>query len=35
MADLKKLYNAILNGDADTAVAITRDAIGQNAERDR
>ena len=29
MADLKKLYDAILNGDAKTAVAITKEAIDE------
>ena len=29
MADLKKLYDAVLNGDAKTAVAITREAIDE------
>ena len=27
MADLKKLYDAVLNGDAKTAVAVTKEAI--------
>jgi 5-methyltetrahydrofolate--homocysteine methyltransferase len=32
MADLKKLYDAILNGDAKTAVAITREAIDEEID---
>jgi corrinoid protein of di/trimethylamine methyltransferase len=32
MADLKKLYDAVLNGDAKTAVTITRDAIDENVD---
>ena len=30
MADLTKLYDAILNGDAKTAVAVTKEAIAEN-----
>ncbi|MGC8640759.1 MAG: corrinoid protein [Isosphaeraceae bacterium] len=32
MADLKKLYDAVLNGDAKTAAAVTRDAIAENID---
>jgi 5-methyltetrahydrofolate--homocysteine methyltransferase len=32
MADLKKLYDAVLNGDAKTAVAITREAIDEKVD---
>ena len=32
MADLKKLYDAVLNGDAKTAVAITREAIAEKMD---
>jgi len=32
MADLQKLYDAVLNGDAKTAVAVTRDAIAENID---
>ena len=32
MADLQKLYDAVLNGDAKTAVAITREAIAENID---
>jgi len=32
MADLQKLYDAVLNGDAKTAVAITREAIAENLD---
>jgi len=32
MADLKKLYDAILIGDAKTAVALTREAITENID---
>jgi len=32
MADLKKLYDAVLNGDAKTAVAITREAIEEKMD---
>ena len=30
MADLTKLYDAILNGDAKTAVAVTKEALAEN-----
>jgi len=30
MSDLSKLYDAILNGDAKTAVAVTKDALAEN-----
>ena len=32
MADLQKLYDAVLNGDAKTAVEITRQAIAENSD---
>ena len=32
MADLQKLYDAVLNGDAKTAVEITRQAIAENMD---
>jgi 5-methyltetrahydrofolate--homocysteine methyltransferase len=32
MADLKKLYDAVLSGDTKTAVAITREAIAENLD---
>ena len=32
MADLQKLYDAVLNGDAKTAVAVTREAIAENID---
>jgi corrinoid protein of di/trimethylamine methyltransferase len=32
MADLQKLYDAVLNGDAKTAVAITKDAIAEDMD---
>ena len=32
MADLKKLYDAVLNGDNKAAVAITKEAIAENAD---
>jgi corrinoid protein of di/trimethylamine methyltransferase len=32
MADLSKLYNAVLNGDAKTAVAVTKEAIADNVD---
>ena len=32
MADMKKLYDAVLNGDAKTAVAITREAIDEKMD---
>ncbi len=32
MADLKKLHDAVLNGDAKTAVAITKEAIDENID---
>ena len=32
MADLKKLHDAVLNGDTKTAVAITRQAIAENLD---
>jgi corrinoid protein of di/trimethylamine methyltransferase len=32
MADLKKLYNAVLNGDLKTAVAATKDALAEGAD---
>ncbi len=32
MADLQKLHDAVLNGDAKTAVAITREAIAENLD---
>lgn len=32
MADLEKLYQAVLNGDAKTAVAITQQAIAEDAD---
>jgi corrinoid protein of di/trimethylamine methyltransferase len=32
MADLKKLYNAVLNGDLKTAVASTKDALAEGAD---
>ena len=32
MADLQKLYDAVLNGDAKTAVAITKEAIDENMD---
>jgi 5-methyltetrahydrofolate--homocysteine methyltransferase len=32
MADLKKLHDAVLNGDTKTAVAITREAIAENLD---
>jgi corrinoid protein of di/trimethylamine methyltransferase len=32
MADLQRLYDAVLNGDAKTAVAITREAITENLD---
>src|SRR5208282_2139385 len=32
MADLQELYDAVLNGDAKTAVAVTREAIAENID---
>lgn len=32
MADLKKLYDAVLNGDAKTAVEVTKEAIAENID---
>lgn len=32
MADLEKLYDAVLNGDANTAVAITQEAIAEKMD---
>ncbi len=32
MADLQKLYDAVLNGDAKTAVAVTREAIAEDID---
>jgi 5-methyltetrahydrofolate--homocysteine methyltransferase len=32
MADLKKLYDAVLQGDAKTAVAVTKEAIEENLD---
>jgi len=32
MADLKKLYDAVINGDAKTAVAITKEAIDEKID---
>src|SRR5690242_4254822 len=32
MADLKKLYDAILEGDAKTAVAVTKEALAENTD---
>ena len=32
MADLKKLYNAVLNGDLKTAVAVTKDALAEGVD---
>ena len=32
MADLKKLYNAVLNGDLKTAVAATKEALAEGAD---
>ncbi|MFN7996313.1 MAG: corrinoid protein [Bryobacteraceae bacterium] len=32
MSDLQKLYDAILNGDAKTAVAVTKEALGEGAD---
>jgi 5-methyltetrahydrofolate--homocysteine methyltransferase len=32
MADLKKLYEAVLNGDSKTSVAITKEAIAENVD---
>jgi 5-methyltetrahydrofolate--homocysteine methyltransferase len=32
MADLKKLYDAVLNGDSKTSVAITKEAIAENID---
>jgi len=32
MTDLKKLYEAVLNGDSKTAVAITKDAIAEKLD---
>ncbi len=32
MADLKKLYNAVLNGDLKTAVAATQEALAEGAD---
>jgi corrinoid protein of di/trimethylamine methyltransferase len=32
MADLTKLYDAILNGDNKTAVAVTKEALAENAD---
>ncbi len=32
MADLKKLYDAVLNGDAKTAVAVTKEAIDEKID---
>ncbi len=32
MADLSKLYNAVLSGDAKTAVAVTKEAIADNMD---
>jgi corrinoid protein of di/trimethylamine methyltransferase len=32
MADLKKLYNAVLNGDLKTAVAATKDALAEGVD---
>ncbi|WP_165233670.1 corrinoid protein [Aquisphaera insulae] len=32
MADLRKLYDAVLNGDAKTAVAVTKEAIAEDMD---
>ena len=32
MAELQKLYDAILHGDSKTAIAVTREALAENAE---
>ena len=32
MADLQKLHDAVLNGDAKTAVAVTKEAIAENLD---
>ena len=32
MADLKKLYDAVLNGDLKTAVAATKEALAEGAD---
>lgn len=32
MADLQKLYDAVLNGDAKTAVAVTKEALAENLD---
>jgi len=32
MADLSKLYDAVLSGDAKTAVAVTKEAVAENAD---
>jgi corrinoid protein of di/trimethylamine methyltransferase len=32
MADLQKLYDAVLNGDAKTAVAVTKEALDENMD---
>jgi corrinoid protein of di/trimethylamine methyltransferase len=32
MADLQKLYEAVLNGDNKTAVAVTKEALAENAD---
>ena len=32
MADLRKLYDAVLNGDAKTAVAVTREALDEDMD---
>jgi corrinoid protein of di/trimethylamine methyltransferase len=32
MVDLSKLYDAVLNGDAKTAVAVTKEAIAENVD---
>jgi methanogenic corrinoid protein MtbC1 len=32
MADLKKLYDAVLNGDSKTSVAITKEAIAEKID---
>jgi 5-methyltetrahydrofolate--homocysteine methyltransferase len=32
MADLSRLYDAVVNGDAKTAVAVTKEALAENAD---
>ncbi len=32
MADLSKLYDAILNGDNKTAIAVTKEALAEKAD---